>query len=617
MSYTLTINSTEIEAADIASIPNSVEKLDFDNKILPDTYKIKLDNTDKTYYDDRYPASFFYASDFYGWPFDLYDDDNENYIFKGVIKNITVSDSNNVIEIEATNYIEKLSKKNTVYTNSSNKTIAQIIYELLTDAACGAIDTSVISYDGFQDAINIQTTNSAYIDITYVEKDSKTLINVINELLRMSQCSLYTSNNFICMYQWQQWGGITGERITSHDILPKTYKHYYNQDNVKNSYSVAYDNAGSVLYATGSDSSSISKFGTRPFNIPNDKVNSTTSTDFKILFRNSTGATWAGALALTRYQYIQKYFELEMSYQKNYIQLAEQIDLAWYPFYGEPGQIVEREIDIDKKIIKVTGLFLNAPHQYYARDYTPPDPVFIEAAFPLSNEGIFLKFTKNFDTDWVGYKIYFTSSNGEWFQEICHLGISPIDNKNTDTTVDGFCFAEIHQLETGVNYYFKITAYDTSGNESLDSNIVQCRTYATTTLENFYRCKGNIFEDYLYLDKDNSIGGTVPSDFDTYADNLQYGVDVYGYAAIYESGYYYNSSGWTFVSWVAISHAGDIYFQYRTSEDGATYTSWSSASDAVSTSSITFSSNKYFQLRFLFDPDSWLDSDYVYIDDVG
>ena len=616
MSFTLTINSTTIPAVDIASIPNSMEKLEFDNKLLPDSFKIKIDNTDKTNYDDRYPASFLYASDFYGWPFELYDNDNANYVFKGKVKNITIDDNSNAIEIEATNYIENLSKKNTVYTNSSNKTIAAIIYELLNNAACGDIDASLIQYDGFQDAINIQTTNTAYIDITYVAKDSKTLINVINELLRISQCHLYTSNNLIKLYQWQEWDGISGERITAHDILPKTYKHYYNQDKIMNSYSVAYDNAGTVAYSTGSDTSSITTFGTRPFNIPSDKIDSTTSTDFKILFRNATGAAWTGALALTRFKYIQKYFQLSMSYQKNYIPLAGQLDLSWYPFYGEPGQIVEREVDNDKKVIKIKGLFLNTPHQYYAKDYIPPDPVMIEAAFPLSDEGIMIKFTKNLDADWLGYKIYFTTSKGEWHQEICNMGISPIDNKNTDITIDGYVYANIHQLQAGALYYFKVTAYDTSGNESLDSNIVSCRTYNDATGENKYRCQGNIFEDYLYLDKDNSQGGTVPAEFDIYSDNLQYDIDVYGYAAIYESAAFYNADGWSFVSWVAIGDPEDIMYQYQTSDDNITYTAWITAADAITNNAITFSGEKYFKIHFLFDPESWLDTDYVYIDDI-
>lgn len=616
MTVTLTINDIAIPSSDVTKWPNNKECLEFDNRLLPEKISLTLDNTDIDSYDDRQAGSLFYGADFYNWIVKLYDSAVERDVFTGNLKNISITDGDGTLEIEVGSIIEDLSKKKCVYTNASNKTPAEIIYELLTGSANGNIAAASIIYGGFQNAINIQDANSVYVNVAYTLADNKYIMNVINELLRITQCHLYTYQNLIYMYQWQAYAGALGIIVNEHQVLSGTYKHYYSEEKIKNSYSIAYDNAGSVLYATGSDATSVAKYGDKAFTVPDENVESTTSTDFKVLFRNGTGAAWAGALAIQRRAQLKKYYEMKLPYDWCDIKLTDQIDLTFDPFVREPSYIVEREINLDDGTLNLKGEFLNTPYTYAVVDIEPPDPPELIAAIPVSTTKIILKWTVCTASDYAGYKIYFTSSGGEWYSEICNYGMSPVDNKTTDTTVDGYAFCYIGQLTPGAEYYFKVTAYDTSYNESDFSNIVTCRTYATAVNDNMYCCQGNIVEDYLWLDMNNTMGGTVPSGFVTY-DDINYDTGTYGPTAFYESGIYYNDDGWTDISWRGAGDADDIKYQIRTSDDNSTWSSWSAAADAIGTKQYNFSGEKYFQIRFIFYSPLWSDLDWVYIIDVN
>ena len=70
-------------------------------------------------------------------------------------------------------------------------------------------------------------------------------------------------------------------------------------------------------------------------------------------------------------------------------------------------------------------------------------------------------------TDLAGFKIYYGTSSGYYTQSI--------DINNTTTTS-----YQVNNLTDGATYYFAVTAYDTSSNESGYSNEA-CRTIGTTT----------------------------------------------------------------------------------------------------------------------------------------
>lgn len=79
-----------------------------------------------------------------------------------------------------------------------------------------------------------------------------------------------------------------------------------------------------------------------------------------------------------------------------------------------------------------------------------------------------LAWDRNQESDISGYKIYYKSgsSTGTFDGADATQGKSPLDVKNvTALTLNG--------LDPAKNYYFQITAYDTAGNESGFSNMVQ------------------------------------------------------------------------------------------------------------------------------------------------
>jgi hypothetical protein len=429
-SLQLYINNTLIPGEDVIEYPKSTEKLSEDGKVLPDSLEFIIDNVDKTKYDDRYSGSFFYATEWYGDLVELYDTDLGVKLFEGIQTDLQADDGKGTLKIEASNYFAYLKDRECVYSNSSDKTPAQIIYELLTDEDIGNISDDNIVYDGFQDAINVQTANSVYINVDYDAENKKNVLSIINELLRITQCALYSKKNLIYFYRWDEYSGEIGAEISGRDIFTKTFKQYYNDKNVFNSVSIAYDNSGTVAYATGSDSTSISLYGERKFSVPDEDVDSTSSSDFKILCRNATGAAYLADLVLQRYKNHKKMFEASIIDAMNYIEPGDQIDLNFDNFIREPGIIIEREYDRNKKEIKIKGEFLNLPVNYYSRDVEPPESVELISAISSGNGRVLLKWTKSTESDWLGYKIYFTSTPGMWWQEICNIGKSPLDQKN-------------------------------------------------------------------------------------------------------------------------------------------------------------------------------------------
>jgi len=614
MSLTVTVNDILIPDEDILKYPKSKESIAFENnKMLPDTIEILLTNSDPTIYDDRYSGSLFFGTSFFGDIVSVFDNDINRYTFEGKLKDIPIKEQKQTIKLVATNYIDDLAKRTCIYSNAINKTIAEIIYEILTDV--GGIPASNIVYAGFQNAINIQAANTAYINIDYDANTKKSCIAVVNELLRISQCHVYTYQNLIYMYQWQPWGGQFGTDLKKKNVITKSYEHFYSQKDIVNYYRIGYDNAGTIAWESDSDAESIARFGERRFDVPNQKVDSTTSTDFKIHFRNQAGAAWAGDLAIERYKNIQKFCEMVIGSEMEFVPVADQLDLRFTPFVGEPVQIVEREYDKDKDIITVKALFLNTPEVYYVRDSEPPAAPELVSAIPLEDGGILLKWTESQEADWLGYKVYFSSSPGEWEVESCNFGRSGIDRKITQQTPDGYIYEIIYQLNIGTEYSFYVASYDTSFNESGPSNIEKAIPFLDTVDFNMYRCQGNIYSA-ITLDLNNTLSGSVPDGFNKYSDGDDYGSKDYQPAAFYESGQYYDEDGFTLFSFRGQADPGDITYQYRTSDDDITYTAWTAEADAIGNVDVTLSSVKYFQYRFIFRSTNWGDTDSIYLKEL-
>jgi hypothetical protein len=176
--------------------------------------------------------------------------------------------------------------------------------------------------------------------------------------------------------------------------------------------------------------------------------------------------------------------------------------------------------------------------------------------------------------------------------------------KITQITDDGYIYIELHQFNPGTTYYFKISSYDTSFNESNLSNMKSCTVYSDEYM-NVYRCTGN-FATGIVLDEDNTEGGSPLDTWGTFPYTLPF---VLTPCSLYQSGYLYNPDGLTLISWKGIGDNNDIQFQYRTANSSAAWSSWSTLINAIGNNQVNFNDNKYAQFRFIFRSSLWTDSD--------
>jgi len=617
MSFTYTLNNAVIPDADIISYGKDEQDESFNGEnLIAATCNVELDDINKDDYNPLYVGSLLYGIAWWNKEITIYDDDNGVYIWKGRLKKITNSWSSNKLSIKSSNYIQDAIDTICVYNNTGNKTPAQIIYELLNTNL--EVPDSYINYSGFQGAINIQTASTVYTKVVFTKEDSKNILQVIEELCRITQCVLYVVNNIIHLWQFEEYAGMIGFGVKNRDIISKSFKFETIEDKIVNDYSVAYDAGANIALKTDSDSSSQDNYGVvKSFLVPNEDIDSTLVGDFKILFLNIAAATWAGALAVTRYKNILYQCKFVLDNVRgawSFLELNDQLGLNFYPpFIREPIRVTKLVKDNDKDLILVTAVFLNLPVNVYARDVIPPTPIELRSVIG-SDRQVLIKWSQSAEADHLGYYIYFTSTPGEWESEFCNAGRSRIDVKNPDTTPDGYAYITLSELNNGTEYYVKVTSYDTSFNESEDSNILSAVPFAGIGLLNMYMIQGDPYLNTLTLDATNAEAGTVPDEFTIYDD-----FDIPEFdnviTAIYESERFYKIGGLTSIEWKAIGDANDIKFQYRT-YDGTDWGSWSTRIDAIGLHSIDISGASYFQYRFVFYSPSWADSDYVIVRDI-
>ena len=134
------------------------------------------------------------------------------------------------------------------------------------------------------------------------------------------------------------------------------------------------------------------------------------------------------------------------------------------------------------------------------------------------------------------------------------------------------------------------------------------------TANNKYYLTGSITSG-LTLSDDNADSGTVPTDMSvlTYNDET-YNDSTYEITAIYE-GTYESSFSTNDVNWISTGDSNDIKYQVATSDDGVTYSDYSTLADAIGTTQIAVNAS-YFKLRFIFYSSFWSDSDSIQIADI-
>ena len=225
MSLQIKILDQDIPLADVISYPIQQERIKYSNNLTAQKIDLTLDNSVSSNYDDRDADSLFYAN-WYNGELSIFDDETNLYSFFGKIKNIKIDDNKKTIIVSATNYIQDLANITCVYAETGDVTPAEHIYNLLINAG---IESDKIIWSGFQDAINIQSSNSCYLSISVDEETNKKYLTVVQELCRISQCVLYSINNYLFLSQWQAWGGMLANIVGTDNVIEKSYSHNYSE----------------------------------------------------------------------------------------------------------------------------------------------------------------------------------------------------------------------------------------------------------------------------------------------------------------------------------------------------------------------------------------------------
>lgn len=613
MSLIFSLYNNVIDNQYIKRFPVSKRSFQFNGReIIAATMKIILDNTDTSVFSPYVAGSLFFGADWNNQPVTIYDTELGIFIWKGRIKNVRESWKNNTVTVDTTNWVRDLADTNCTYTDTGSTTLSEHCLNILTDPDLLDLDDDSIAFNGFTHATNIQDAASVYCSVNYTKGKNKKCLTVIKELCRIGQMDIYTDkNNKVSLKQWEAYDGIHGTIINGDGLKSKTFESWYDEKNIYNDISIYYKDGAGILQYTDSNPASQAQYGKKIFAVP-DSDPDTTATNNNILLAALPAATWCGDKASERYGDQKLKYKLSLTDKYNYLGLGDQIDFSFEPFTTEPVRIDKIEYDPNSENVNVEGEFLNIPHQYVVRDEEPPVKVELIDTLP-GNNSVTLKWTQSFEADHIGYKIYFTPSPGVWDGEFCNLGISPIIVKSPNIDNDGYATVTIYELNNGTEYFFKVTSFDSSFNESADSNIESATP--NDTIENFYYLSGNIYNG-LTLDSENSKSGTQLPGYSVY-DTDVYGTGEYAYSSHYDSIEYFDLDGFTFIKFKGSGDAGDINYQVRYSADGDTWEAWGTEADAIGSKSVPLDNSfPYFQIRFIFQSALWTDADTIYIQEI-
>ncbi len=601
--YTLLINNIEIPERDILNISQSERQLKFaGDNLISAKITIQLSNINNAY-DDRYNTDgLFEDVDWYNWVVELRDDDKR--IWYGRLKKYTIDDNRKITIIESSDYIQDMADTICVI-SLSNKTASEIIYTILTDNLL--IPEEHIILGGFEEAKALQANET--LNITYTAADNTKCISVLSDLCSIySDSYLYIHELGIAYWQWRPYNGLLGTAIKDGDILPGSYSQEI-LDDIKNGYSIAYNNAGTVSFVTGSDLASQTKYGGgKIFAAPKEKPESTSSGNYKILFTSEAGATALGNRILSRYKDLKKQCKFTLGYHFNFLQLGDILDLRFSPFVREPVQMVGIKEDTNKRTISITAELVNYP-KVVDLDLTPPEPVELISVIP-SNQSVYLKWSNCPEA--VAYNLYFTSTEGYWREEVINGAISPkIINPSMIIYHGGDYIYKLEGLNNGTEYYFKIAPYDASYNEAEHSNVLSAIPYddKASLIENAYCTTGDIIQG-ITLDIANTNNGYLVSGFQHY-DEINYDEGTYGITGVYESPLL---RGNTIILSGRCDNEEDIMVSYRTYNNGS-FGSWSVPVSAMGFIKLEPELSE-FQLRVIFKSPNWSDEDMIYMEAI-
>ena len=606
MATIYTVNGITIDNRYVRSHYNSTSHLEYDNRILTPEMELELDNTDLSIWDDSNPGSLLGGFGWWGSAVTVYNTETKRYEWNGVLKNIITDDKSKTIKLYSVHRIDETRQICNI-DDLTGKTPAEIIYDLLVQIG---IDPEYIASGGFDAAIAIQTANSVFINVQYEDDDAVEVKTVIDELCSMTQCSVCPINNLVHLYQWQAWDGSLGTRIRSNKIAPGSYSSEYKADPIYNEYYVAYQDGLNIEFATGGvDSASQATHGRKVFSIPDGAFDDDDDpADVSLLITNATGAAWVGALAVSRYSQPRKIGKLKLvDFTLEYLQLGEQLDLDFRMFSREPVKITSKGSDRSKKFIDIGFEFLNFPVERVARDTSAPAAPAWVFAYPFGS-GFVLKWNAATETDYLGSKIYFTVSDN-YEGEACRQGVSPVDHKPTDYTLDGYRYKIITGCAPNTLYKFRVSNYDNSFNESAPSPVATAGYAIGSGYLNRYRVDGNPFTDGIRPAEDNPFRGSPLDEWLTYEDIIL--PFTLSPGCVYESEVMYKRAGWSAMTWNSVGQWCKL--QTRTADDPDDLEEWSDEIDATVVSTLDLDGSQFLQFRVILSPLYWTDPDYFFV----
>lgn len=618
MAFLYEISGFQIPAGDVLVPPDIEENLSYDiDGMYPDTLKLELSNIDKSRYDDKTPGSFFYGGDFENKILTITNEETGIIFWSGYIKNLETSSKR--IKITSVNMIDRL-KNTCIYDNSSSpETIAMAMYNLITGSANGGIPANMINYSGFLQAHGIHDVNQAYVQLKFTQENGVSIMAVLNELQRISQCHLYTRNNVLQCFQWTQWAGEPGiTRIQRRHLTSGEITTNYEVDEVYTKYLVKYKSGTAVTSISGV-AAGVPSIRGKSWNVPDEDDESTVADEYRILLTTQVGSQWCADQAMARMKRKRCFIEMEVSdYLLDELKPGDQIDLDFESYKMEPTRIVGRKATAKNRTSKIKGEFLNFPYEYYPRDDEAPDPVELITMLCAGDGVMIMRWTKSDAIDWAGYRVYFTTTLGEWFRSFSGEGPSPIDNKDELPDALGNIQLLIRQL-TPTIYYGKVGVYDQVYNESEPSNIKTCRVYrsSVTGAEQWYMCTGHVLTGVV-LDPTNPREGVPPSEYIHY-DEVNYDEAHYELTAIYTSSVLESLTGFKYIQAMGIGDPGDLIIQYRF-HDGTSFGEWSEEMELVGTMMFDFTDDPDLvtgiQFRVFFHSTRWSDPDRFLITDI-
>lgn len=612
MSLVVTINGITIPSKDVK--PNGIKTteatLEFaGSKLISSQTTIELNNNRFVYDDRQLTGGMFEDEDWYNWTVTVFDDETDEYIWEGRLKKHEIDDGKRIVKLTVNDYVQDM-VDTTCVINMLNVTHSEAIWAILTDPDYLNIPESRLIKSGFEIAKSQQ--QSCKINITYTSSNNKTCISVIEELCRISGSHVFQRENKIGYWFWQPYSGVLGSPLYNRDLLPGSYSQHSDDEKIYNSFSVAYNNSGTVGYSAYENMVSAGKYGAgRRFSVPEDENESTSSSAFNILYVNKAAADYIITLLDARYSSVRKICTFAGRKTLSYINLGDTVDMRFSPFVREPVVITGIKPSREKREYEFTAELCNYP-EIVTLDLAAPDAVYLFEGLYSAGK-ILLKWTKSTASDLLQYKLYFSTLENYWGNELGPDKFSPVTIPESQVSyIDYDCIYEFTPA-SGKTYWFRVSAVDTSYNEGEYSNIIEVSVPSSSeaAYENIYNLTGDPLSGFT-LDMDNPFEGEGLAEWAAF-DVAEFDVDVFAPTAVYESPLLRRSSGFEYLKYIAYGDPGDIQLQVR-EYDGA-FGPWSDAVNAAKLGALGLT-GEYMQYRVIFNSPQWTDADKFIVKEI-